>query len=401
MKPTVPTDVLIDETQLLYGRAERFWQAVKKLKSHPDPKRLRIFMVAAYGEHSCTTDLAVMDISSILLRQSELDELVANYNKSSDGKLVPISESVKEVIQRMTGGHAGLTRRTMELILEEFRTLNTNFKDDDIFAFLVSQRFNSRIAATRAVPDTTSEKRLLSSNELEILEELMNSPRDCVVYPQVPKWQALCKVLVQEGFLTLIDTFITFASPLVRTVLITRHLSQHLQFNSGGKQDFEEFLEMTLSRMNGNLLKESLSKGDDGVWERQWQNEFYRAATTVLPATSFIFPDVRTYFKCPGFADYFVDSLGWVIELVREGEDMEEQERRFTSEGLYSKIAKHVKQWIILDFRNENKKVKELRPHFWHALYNSDFSHFTLQRFGHDDKIVKVVKVKSNIVASN
>jgi len=73
--------------------------------------------------------------------------------------------------------------------------------------------------------------------------------------------------------------------------------------------------------------------------------------------------------------------------------DMVEHEKRFKEGGLYAKMRKYIKEWVILDFREEKKKVKYLRPNFWHILYPDDFSYLIIQkRNGYDEKKINLLE---------
>jgi len=60
--------------------------------------------------------------------------------------------------------------------------------------------------------------------------------------------------------------------------------------------------------MNPKLLHDSLSVGADGApLERQWQMEFYRAATVALSDNNSISPDVGRVFGSDGFIDFYIN----------------------------------------------------------------------------------------------
>jgi hypothetical protein len=47
-----------------------------------------------------------------------------------------------------------------------------------------------------------------------------------------------------------------------------------------------------------------------------------------------------------------------------------------------------MKEWAIIDFRHESKRVNRLHDYFWYVLYTDDYTHVTIQRCGHDDTIL-------------
>lgn len=42
------------------------------------------------------------------------------------------------------------------------------------------------------------------------------------------------------------------------------------------------------------------------------------------------------------------------------------------------------------DFRDEQKKIRQLRKNLWHICYNADYSSFTVKRLGFDDRILSI-----------
>ena len=107
---------------------------------------------------------------------------------------------------------------------------------------------------------------------------------------------------------------------------------------------------LVFAGMNPKMLQVSLGIGVDGhLLERVWQMEFYRAATQVLPANIFISVDVGAVFGSSGFIDFYVDDArDWAIELLRDGNDVEEHCRRFEADNVYGPIVKLQKSMSLL-----------------------------------------------------
>jgi hypothetical protein len=87
--------------------------------------------------------------------------------------------------------------------------------------------------------------------------------------------------------------------------------------------------------------------------EAQYQDEFYRACTEVLG---------RAYLKSEwsdrsmgskGRVDFYILDVGWAIELLRDGDHIEEHVARFLPNGRYygALVARRVTAFILLDFR--------------------------------------------------
>jgi hypothetical protein len=119
--------------------------------------------------------------------------------------------------------------------------------------------------------------------------------------------------------------------------------------------------------------------------------EWYRTAMTAAPIGAAISPNVGATFGVEGFLDFYVDrdrDLCWGFEMSIEGDRMAEHARRFENNGRYNAIP--LKEWAIVDFRHESKRVSSFRDHFWYALYTDDYTHVTIQRDGHDDVVLSL-----------
>jgi len=144
----------------------------------------------------------------------------------------------------------------------------------------------------------------------------------------------------------------------------------------------DEFLLQCLQRLKSSYLKKCLGVGvDDKLLERSWQMEFYRIATSLLPSSCFISPDVGNTFGTTGDADFYInDKKKWVIELIREGDRLKDHWNKFQPEGLYNKIKYTAA--IMLDFRHESKDVRGPKDGIWYVKYNSTYTEATILRKG-------------------
>ncbi|CAG8704239.1 12698_t:CDS:1, partial [Racocetra fulgida] len=109
------------------------------------------------------------------------------------------------------------------------------------------------------------------------------------------------------------------------------------------------------------VLQKSLGVGNDcRLLERVWQMEFYRASMQVLPADIYASVDVGAVFVSEGYLDFYVnDQRNWAIELLRDGDKLQEHQQRFQKDGRYASILKYAKEWAIIDIRNSKKGPPE------------------------------------------
>ncbi len=68
--------------------------------------------------------------------------------------------------------------------------------------------------------------------------------------------------------------------------------------------------------------------------EAQWQDEFYRAAVSLLPNDATISPEYGREAGAEGQVDFYIAKYDWLIEILREGIAMSSHERRFEYGGM-------------------------------------------------------------------
>ena len=113
------------------------------------------------------------------------------------------------------------------------------------------------------------------------------------------------------------------------------------------------FLRRVIERLDPTRLQLSKSRSieDDSIYERQYQNKFYKAVCTSKDTP--LSPDVGPLYGARGFLDFLLSPLDWGFELLRDGSKLEEHVERFGRGGAYNKLVldKVVEQYVILDFR--------------------------------------------------
>jgi hypothetical protein len=140
-----------------------------------------------------------------------------------------------------------------------------------------------------------------------------------------------------------------------------------------------------VTRMNPEIFRKSASKTSDSgaLYERQWQNEFYRCCYSLLPNGTGISPDVGPLYEAKGYIDYFIDSKhGWGIELLREGSALNSHLRRFDDGGKYQAIP--LNDWLCIDFRRS--RPKDAQEKVMYVMYDQDYKGFTVIFQGKDSR---------------
>ncbi|CAG8814776.1 1029_t:CDS:2, partial [Cetraspora pellucida] len=165
---------------------------------------------------------------------------------------------------------------------------------------------------------------------------------------------------------------IKFSAPIMRVVLSYYLFTSPVKFKSLPAKTFDEFLLRTIERMSPSILSESFGKGaksgpNSHLYERSWQMEWYRTATTAVPENTSISADVGPVFGSVGFLDFYVNGeLCWGIELTREGDRLKKHAERFEQDGEYANIP--LKDWAIIDFRHHTKQIISKKDNWLESL---------------------------------
>ena len=89
--------------------------------------------------------------------------------------------------------------------------------------------------------------------------------------------------------------------------------------------------------------------------EAQWQDEFYRAAITATKGLVRLTPEFGSARGAQpvGRIDFFIPSVKWGIEIIRDGQNLNQHDARFQPGGAYHSWmnAGHMNSYILLDFR--------------------------------------------------
>jgi len=136
------------------------------------------------------------------------------------------------------------------------------------------------------------------------------------------------------------------------------------------------------------------------ILEQTWQKEFYRIATSQLPSENFISCDVGHIYGSNGLLDFYINgSLKWMIEIVREGSNLNEHLNRFyppevkrkgkrkkSEFGIYDEIERN--EWAVIDFRCKSTYIDPYlldENNLWIVWYNDEFTSATIKRKGKED----------------
>ncbi|CAG8471478.1 20193_t:CDS:2 [Racocetra fulgida] len=357
--------VFIDEIQVIYGNgAPFFWGSLKQLLSSESClQNIRIILLGTYHP---TLDPQVtpmeihntLGLNALLLTWDEVQQLITNYIQRHATLGSPnfnIPEPVQKAIFNLTGGHPGLCRFILTALRNQFRE---NGNAMEMLRFLASSSLRDSILGIARAFHWIRDWNITEEESEFIRRKLLyqsNAPfhADYVLNPVVKKF-------VKIGLFSTVgpNEQMQFSAPIMRVIPSHYLFTAPIKLGPSPTRTFDEFLMRTIELMSAYNLHQSLGNGcgnNSYLYERSWQMEWYRTATTVVPVGTSISADVGAVFGSVGFLDFYVNGEHcWGVELTREGNRLNEHATRFEIDGTYNDIP--LKQWAILDFRHHSKK---------------------------------------------
>jgi hypothetical protein len=121
--------------------------------------------------------------------------------------------------------------------------------------------------------------------------------------------------------------------------------------------NIKEFIKQVISRFDPRILSTERRTGSSTqqMSEAQYQSEFYRCSHAYSHGSLLSFPEFE---MATGRVDFYVPSKKWGVELLRDGNQLEEHSGRFSRSGAYDGTLA-IDDYIILDCR----KTEPRKPH--------------------------------------
>ncbi|GAQ92514.1 hypothetical protein KFL_010360020 [Klebsormidium nitens] len=175
------------------------------------------------------------------------------------------------------------------------------------------------------------------------------------------------------------------ALDLIRKVLASggkEHLHVIRNWSLECAKKAQELVSLNLSTRGGVL---------GGVLEAHFQFELYSAITSLLPEGFYLSPTVGKIYGLEAYVDFVLHGLGgkWALELLVDGRDLTEHERRFEPNGRYHPmvLGKQIDAWIVVDLRNPSTgKPRRVRgPGVCHVIFDPGYEKATID-FGNGNE---------------
>ncbi|CAG8582870.1 11099_t:CDS:2, partial [Racocetra fulgida] len=353
--------LIVDEVQLIYKPHNEseprngggiFWDTFKEVKQYLT--NLCIVAFASYGYYGSYTsygDHSAMDISppSILCKDNTWDfsdvcftdeEFDDYFYRFCEMRLHMLKKGdipfLHNYVREITAYHPGLITFTMDECI-------------------------------RATPQVID----MSDEEKKIVDKVLFKKSLKIQTNRTPYNSRIIKtnVLVDIGK-TVGRSTLNFPAPLLMATYLQDRFG-HITRSISPPKTLEDFIKSVFAIMNPKILQNSKGRSKDGrLFERVWQMEFYRASLQVLPDDIYPSVDVGKVFRSKGYVDFYInDNRNWAIELLRDGEKLDQHKERFQKVGIYGPILKHTKQWAIIDVRNNKMKAPALEKREQNEIY--------------------------------
>ncbi|KAI9349718.1 hypothetical protein BDR26DRAFT_852662 [Obelidium mucronatum] len=373
--------LIFDEVQVIYqsisrpgspnNKSECVWNLVKSTSSNRT-SNFRILLFSAYGSSQQSSSLStpvsftprsMLGIKWLAFSETELKEFVlrnldaANILSEASVDLFCIN------LKRFTGSHCGFCYATLaylnDVLLASDKKRGT-LTADNILRSLDDASVFTRLKSTRAFLSA----RNVTEDELEVVRMLVFCERMVL---QEEAMSENVKMLAQS--LVLRGVFVeygahyqdfVFSSPVMRRFFTEKVFGIPAARAQENPASLADLVYSIVSSIDYTHIQASLGKTKSTgiLLERAWQMEFYR--TSFRCTHDFVTSaDVGGLFGTRGAIDFTVHShdkkVFWGIELLREGNRLEDHIERFEDGGRYEVMCRKFTDTCVLDIRREPK----------------------------------------------
>eukprot|EP00026_Physarum_polycephalum_P011684 Phypoly_transcript_11925.p1 GENE.Phypoly_transcript_11925~~Phypoly_transcript_11925.p1 ORF type:complete len:335 (+),score=17.60 Phypoly_transcript_11925:139-1005(+) len=284
----------------------------------------------------------------------------------------------------MTDGHPGISGLVFRCLYEQCKdfSLNVEIAKDDVYKFLHSASLHDVLqnASTRGIPDFGKYPRISNICQHVLGGESFKAPDTSFGKDERAGLEGCLKLslLVNEG------GFVMFSSPVVQS----RALAHYFSLTTQKPANLRAFIIEVVQRFSSQQLLNTESRDTKSrIMEGQWQQEFLRAAATLLPPDVTISPEYGREHGVAGQVDFYIAKYQWMIEVLHKGLALATHEQRFAPGGQYAPLLKSIHEWAVVDFRGTQKEVRRA-PHnnTYHLSFNSEFTKFTVREPSGDEQ---------------
>ncbi|KAJ3374611.1 hypothetical protein HDU84_000788, partial [Entophlyctis sp. JEL0112] len=351
--------LIFDEVQVIYkptsvpgerppspnNKSEVFWTMVKSIMVD-HTSRIHILLFSGYGSSSQSnllstpvkfTPKSMLGIDWLNFSDSDLKDYVTR-NLDSRGVLVGhLFDLFCSNLKRLTASHAGFCYATiayLNAVLCASERKHGTLTADHVLKSLDNSSLFDHLQNSRAFSSVKN----VSDEELQLVKTIVFSEGMIVENSSLRTDEKLiAESLVLKGVFVeygAMNEQYVFSSPVMRRYFTEKVFGVPAGRAQENPTTLYDFIYAVLSSIDYNHIQSSLGKTKKTgiLLERAWQMEFYR---TSLRCTSdyVTSADVGGLFGTTGAIDFTVHSrdmkVFWGIELLREGNRLEDHARRF------------------------------------------------------------------------
>ncbi|PVF96379.1 hypothetical protein CPB86DRAFT_762176 [Serendipita vermifera] len=390
--------VIIDEAQLTYHDSS-FWNGYFKTIDYTH--RDRVILFASYGSPAgrvsaevVGTPMVIPDAQRVSLRPvdhqdgippvgllftgKEFDDVVkARYPNNR------FSQDFLKFVYGTTAGHIGAIRDMLESVQSdmsywELKGSGTKYSLETFWTKYSIEKFwdslDKRSVFRRGLPMRTDlEKPAIAHVLREVLRyhavnaEMFESEyQDALIMCWKEGW--LHSTVQQDR-----STVYIFTSPLHRWFVEYFLGTQVTHTNTIMEENLLDFVINVIGHFSRKQLSHPRAIGASNKQrppEAQFQDEFYRCCHKYSNGSLISFPK---FGNATGRIHFYIPVKKWGMELVCEGDGLENHSSRFSVKGAYA--AMDFKDYIILDFRTTvPRRGHPGIPNLYHIAFKNDYS---------------------------
>ncbi|XP_002988790.2 uncharacterized protein LOC9661416 [Selaginella moellendorffii] len=367
-----PTLLLVDEGQSGFHASDLTLWA--KIKSAQAGGMLHIVLVSSFGGDEGDTDEGELPATPVIFKPScavtirpqhgcgssglylqfsnaECMELWENWCKFC--AFVPSNNDILYYVMEVGDRQPGLMTHMLDwLVRGTFNDKNWDDCEEFAKSELLSERFMASLSEIRSIstfrnmywrPEYAGilSKLLGSSSALGFVKKTELSSEELRAANKLSRRGQLVRTKAMNFM---------FPSPLHRHYYASLCATATLTLPQVQTMGIESFLVHVIQRMSAGRLacSESLATEDGTIYERQYQNEFYRTYCTLLDVP--MSPDVGRLYGVAGYVDFYLADLKWAFEIARDGIKLGEHLARFELRGRYHALISKgvVKKYVVV-----------------------------------------------------
>ncbi|QKX57279.1 uncharacterized protein TRUGW13939_04390 [Talaromyces rugulosus] len=397
--------IILDEAQMSYGADDLWLGLIKSQSGNRYGPRIAIF--TSYGSPTKGPEMDPMPGSplaflgpqqrvsitpsivgfspkiALFYNREEFDDVVFRYCHDVTS-LLKLDDGASDYLFSLTNGHPGAVNGILNMLQNVYRS-DLKRDMDAVREADIRKTLEDKNKAFAFLEQTPVQRSFVDLKNLN--PHAANTLRKVLIEGSMPR------DLDNEGVRICYERGWLHTEPLdvqaneIICVLPTKLHAKFVEYNLADPKvkfprekypDIEALAEATLRQFSRRNMRAVSRYGAGAIirpLEATYQDEFYRSLHTVLGYAM----DVTSEWSPDGVGriDFRLGSVGWGIEVLREGDRLHEHCQRFTTRGTYGKWIQEglLQDWLVIDCRATSPRPYEIPDtKLWRAVFAPDFS---------------------------